>query len=341
MSYKAKRTKSAGARGPGRMLRIRENSIGISLHSGSKIIARKGSDEGERISFDQRQTIFSALLSLLPSSLSRPVRFYLYEEQYLLGSIAVLDYIELEESHITIAGNLYGNDVLEKTEHHPLRFFRDFKRALPIEFKSAIKSSPPYLDESHMLFSRRIKWTKSIRSHVNDFREQTRRYLTITEDRITGLEWRPEWTTDEESFTREMVMPLLRRKGFTSVRYNHGSEENGIDVVCKDVDRLGQEEWIGVQVKRGDISGGAAAKLGALLDQIKAGLSSPYFDPASGENKRIATFYVMCSGRIQESAKTKLRTQLPPALVGAVRFLGKDDLESLVTISRTGPKTKF
>ena len=62
---------------------------------------------------------------------------------------------------------------------------------------------------------------------------------------------------NENEFTINRVIPLLKSLGFKHIRYTHGQDEYGRDIIFYDHDRFGIEKLFCAQVKVGDISGGA------------------------------------------------------------------------------------
>ena len=63
--------------------------------------------------------------------------------------------------------------------------------------------------------------------------------LHAAEVALSGLPWKDDYTTDEDSFCRELVYPLLRRMGFLFVRYTHGKKEYGKDFTFSEATPFG------------------------------------------------------------------------------------------------------
>jgi hypothetical protein len=53
--------------------------------------------------------------------------------------------------------------------------------------------------------------------------------LHAAETALSGLQWKEEYSTEEDLFCRELLHPLLRRMGFLFVRYAHGTKRPRIE----------------------------------------------------------------------------------------------------------------
>jgi len=85
---------------------------------------------------------------------------------------------------------------------------------------------------------------------------------------------------DEERLTKEVVMPLLERKGFSRVRYCHGVDEFGRDVLFEEEDKWGSARYCAGQVKAVPIHGEAGRSEGnvqELINQAQAASDNPFW----------------------------------------------------------------
>src|SRR5439155_25599925 len=105
--------------------------------------------------------------------------------------------------------------------------------------------------------------------------------LHSAEVALSGLPWTDEYATNEDSFCRELLHPLLRRMGFVFVRYTHGKREYGKDFTFSEVTPFGHYRHYGLQAKAGDISGGVNAPIDELLGQIADAFAMPYYEVGS------------------------------------------------------------
>jgi len=81
----------------------------------------------------------------------------------------------------------------------------------------------------------------------------------------------------EHKLTERLILPLLKRLGFCSVEYRHGSNERGIDILCIGTDEIGDASLLAIQVKRLKFSGSATSPghLHGTLNQISQCMEEP------------------------------------------------------------------
>ena len=112
---------------------------------------------------------------------------------------------------------------------------------------------------------------------------------------------------NEEEFTKNLIMPLLRKVGFKRIRYVHGTDEYGRDVIFFDKDRLGLPIVCACQVKLGDIKGTQKRKIqNEIVPQLLEGLRTEYRNPETGESYNIQRMYLIISGRLIGTAKEQI-----------------------------------
>ena len=88
--------------------------------------------------------------------------------------------------------------------------------------------------------------------------------------------------TNEEEFTNDVVIPILRRLGFTDIKYNHGVREYGKDIVFARRTEFDELEYWAAQVKYGDIGGGAGSEMDRLVSQANDAFKIPFKDIYNG-----------------------------------------------------------
>ena len=114
----------------------------------------------------------------------------------------------------------------------------------------------------------------------------------------------------EEAFTRQRVVPVLRKLGFRHVRLTHGTDEFGRDVVFRCNCKFGLEHLYGAQIKGRDVSGSAESRIGKLVQQVDLALTQPYTDVATRKDWLLAGLYVIISGRFTRNAKEVLKNRI-------------------------------
>ncbi len=147
---------------------------------------------------------------------------------------------------------------------------------------------------------------------------------------LSGLEWKEEYSADEDLFCRELLYPLLRRMGFLLVRYTHGKKEYGKDFTFSENTPFGTHSHYGLQAKAGNISGGVNAAIDELLGQIADAFAMPYYELGSKEPQYISTFVIAISGSFTENAREKIVEKMPKGVIGSVYFLDRERITELV-----------
>ncbi|MFE4711903.1 hypothetical protein ACFRAM_13600 [Paenibacillus sp. NPDC056722] len=93
---------------------------------------------------------------------------------------------------------------------------------------------------------------------------------------------------NEADFTISILIPLIRKLGFSNVRYNHGKKEYGKDVIFTRRTEFDEYEYWGVQVKYGDISGGVRSNIDELIGQAIDAYRMPFYDVYTRSKQRIS-----------------------------------------------------
>lgn len=135
----------------------------------------------------------------------------------------------------------------------------------------------------------------------------------------------------ESDFTIKILLPLLRKLGFVNVKYNHGNKEYGKDITFARRTEFDEYEYYGVQVKSGDVSGGASGDINELISQARDSFSMPFYDVYSREKKRISKLVIAISGKYTLNAIEKIIegiTDYP--LKNNIIFLDGEKIENLM-----------
>ena len=135
--------------------------------------------------------------------------------------------------------------------------------------------------------------------------------------------------TDEVSFRKNLVEPLLNKLGFFLVTEYHGRREFGKDFVFSELHRFGGMRHYAAQVKHERTIGLGRAADDLLID-INQAFANPFTLPDSPNEKSISAFYIFNSGSITSEAKDDLVQRLKRTPYGEnVYFLDGDRLDSL------------
>lgn len=110
----------------------------------------------------------------------------------------------------------------------------------------------------------------------------------------------------EDDFTTKIILPLLRKLGFSNVRYNHGNAEFGKDITFSRRTEFDEYEFWGMQVKFGDVSGGAMGEINELINQAKDAFTMPFYDVYTRQKTRISKLVITISGKYSKNAVEKI-----------------------------------
>lgn len=171
-----------------------------------------------------------------------------------------------------------------------------------------------------------ILLTDEISQHIKVVSE----LVSKAEQNILGFQWKPQYDADESYFTTDLLIPLLQKMGFDHVRYTHGTQEFGRDILFSEVTAFGEHRYCAVQVKVGNISGRSNSLIDTIVGQIDDAFSMPIEGLGQSHLCHISEMYIVTSGRFCENAIKKLHHKIPGSLRGSIIFLDKNDLEWLV-----------
>lgn len=121
---------------------------------------------------------------------------------------------------------------------------------------------------------------------------------------------------NEDQYTNEIIIPLLKHMGFIEVRYNHGAQEFGKDVLFAEFDRFGNKKYHAAQIKVGNIAGGNNKRINDLVDHIINAFEIPFDDLVTKKEQNIVDFFVFTNGEFVGNAKEIIlkNTRLKPYL---------------------------
>ncbi|HUP63268.1 MAG TPA: hypothetical protein VNA69_22955 [Thermoanaerobaculia bacterium] len=129
------------------------------------------------------------------------------------------------------------------------------------------------------------------------------------------------------------VEEIFHELKYSGVRRTHGPFEKGKDIVCYEVNKMSRNEYVGVQIKRGDVhASGGRRSLTDLWRQSLEAFNSRVAFP-DGEHY-LDKFIVIVSGRINELARDKLKDFLKSSHAHRrIFFLDREELADLVVTS--------
>jgi len=135
---------------------------------------------------------------------------------------------------------------------------------------------------------------------------------------------------DEEDFSLSIVIPILRKLGFSNIRYNHGKREFGKDIVFTRKTEFDYFEFWGAQVKCGDISGKANSEIDKIIAQIDDAFKVSFYDLCTKQRERISKLLIVISGSYTENAIEKICEKIENnALKNNVVFIDREKISAL------------
>jgi len=138
-------------------------------------------------------------------------------------------------------------------------------------------------------------------------------------------------THDEKDFTLSIVIPLLRKLGFSDVRYAHGKREFGKDIVFSRKTEFDDFEFWGAQVKYGNISGGANSEIDQIISQIDDAFRVPFYNVYTKRRETISKLLIVISGKYTENAIEKICEKIENyATKNNVVFMDEEKINTIV-----------
>ncbi|NVM03975.1 MAG: hypothetical protein HWN67_16710 [Candidatus Helarchaeota archaeon] len=209
-------------------------------------------------------------------------------------------------------------------------------------FLDAIRKQAEYIDDIDvgsieleddwkrlsLLFS--IEPSQNLTECIFSSAKQINSLIKEAEVALSGMSWKKEFETNEPLFCTEVLAPLLRRMGFISVRYRHGTKEYGKDFTFSELTPFGQLRHYGLQAKTGNVSGEVNSEIDEILGQMEDAFSMPYYEVGSKEPRYISVFIIAISGRYTENAKEKIVEKMPKGVIGSVYFLDREAIIELI-----------
>ena len=145
---------------------------------------------------------------------------------------------------------------------------------------------------------------------------------------------------DEQDFALSVVIPLLRKLGFSNVRYNHGRREFGKDIIFSRKTEFDDFEFWGAQVKYGDISGAANSEIDSIISQVDDAFKIPFYDLYTKRKERISKLLIVISGRFTENAIEKTCEKIESnAIKNNVLFMDREKIDTLAEKFRKSRET--
>jgi len=171
--------------------------------------------------------------------------------------------------------------------------------------------------------------------------EQMLKEIEGTAELIVGSPFKNiEDAVDEQDFALSVVIPLLRKLGFSNIRYNHGRREFGKDIIFSRRTEFDDFEFWGSQVKYGDISGAANSDIDFVISQVDDAFKVPFYDLYTKRKERISKLLIVISGSFTENAIEKICEKIESnAIKNNVLFMDREKIDTLAEKFRKSRET--
>jgi hypothetical protein len=114
-------------------------------------------------------------------------------------------------------------------------------------------------------------------------------------------------SSSEVEWVKNILVPLLRGLGFKRIDFVHGTLEAGRDIVVADYDHFGLLRYCAIQAKNDGIRAQSATpEINTIIDQANTAFCTPYRDPLTATEHKIAGVYLVLNGSITDAAKNIL-----------------------------------
>ena len=118
--------------------------------------------------------------------------------------------------------------------------------------------------------------------------------------------------TNEKELCEKVIVPLLRKMGYTSVQYRCGIDEFGRDIIFCELDRFRNPRWMGAQVKAVKIHGTSSRSKGnvqEIMNKIQEAFDNPFFETSLNKEEHIKDMYIITSKDITPKARASIKNR--------------------------------
>ena len=121
-------------------------------------------------------------------------------------------------------------------------------------------------------------------------------------------------SASEQTVTLKTLVPLFHKLGYHGIRYTHGTNECGLDLIFYDVDRLGIRRYVGAQVKaekiHKSIGEPPSQSIIAILQQVQQAFESTLYMLPEKMDLQLDRIFVISSKSITRDARDYIRKAL-------------------------------
>lgn len=257
---------------------------------------------------------------------SLPADIGFYTEEPITDSLFTILGFKYHKERLTLEiGSYDGDSYWETSIYNPKQILKRLLEILPTSFTY----DKDEYGNIHLYYEKPAIEYLTIGEFVQEGINILRRLEKLVSIDLKGFTWKDDYEKDEALFSKEIVLPLLRKMNSKKIYYSHGQDEYGKDFIFSEIDKFGNYINYGMQVKAGDINGKVNGQIDELIGQLDDAFKMP-FKRANELPSFISFFYIVISGRFTENAKEKLKNKVSRQLIGSVYILDKERIMELL-----------
>jgi len=153
--------------------------------------------------------------------------------------------------------------------------------------------------------------------------------LEKTKSKLNQPFWKEVYKKNEHLFTTEILLPTLKKIGFSEVKYTHGTKEFGKDIIFSKINEFNRIEYYALQAKAGDVKGSVSGQVNEIIQQIDDAFRIPFNLIGVSNEIYITKVIIGISGKFTENAEIKIRHKVDKRILGNLIFLDKEQILNL------------
>lgn len=221
---------------------------------------------------------------------------------------------------------------VNKYEWKVEKFYETIKPILKNEIDLEFDISEDFEDLENNYLSITFSFDEAIKS-IRELRENSiKRLKSIIERTKNNLNqplWKKEYEKNEHIFTTEILLPTLKKMGFSEVKYTHGTKEFGKDIIFSKINEFNRIEYYALQAKAGNVKGSVSGQVNEIIQQIDDAFRIPFTLIGISNDIYITKVIIAISGKYTENAEIKIRHKVDKRILGNLIFLDKEQILNL------------
>ncbi|MFT3747211.1 MAG: hypothetical protein QM768_02805 [Agriterribacter sp.] len=319
----------------------KENRHYYKLLYNNRIIAYKGiQDRRGAYHFENPEVIDKeTIYNLKKSKALSPISLVLYDTD-ILSELNICLFSLTISKNIEFNFSIFACDILNKYKVLPHQYLKSIMEQIEKSENFRIDENnnslnysgyPEDLNNMILCFKYSFSSDNIFQEELIKIKSRLKKIINNAKLTINGFTWKQYYETNELAFTNKVLLPLFRKMKFHNIKFNHGVNEFGRDIVFTETNLFGGVYYYGVQVKAGNISGKINSEIDKIIGQIEDAFKLPYNPIESKSEQYISILIIACSGYFSENAKHKILHKTPKGLTGSILFFDRDKILELVS----------